>query len=86
MDVVSSGDLLTSSILWQPQAGAWALTAVCKATSQLAPVESPLAARQEPIHEDDEHWNDDAARSLRAASDLAPPPRAARSPAPRSRC
>ena len=41
-------------------------------TGALAPVESRLALKQEPVLEKDEHWNDDPARSLRAANDLAP--------------
>jgi hypothetical protein len=72
MDVVSPGPLALASVLWQPRPASWALTVVCKATFTLAPGESPLAPEQDEIAEHDAHWDDDGARSLRAASDLAP--------------
>jgi hypothetical protein len=72
MDVVSPGPLPVSSIVWQPRAGHWTLTVVCKATFELRPVESPLASQQDPINEDDNHWNDDPSRSLYSPSDLVP--------------
>jgi hypothetical protein len=72
MDVISKGPLPVASILWQPRPAMWALTVVCKATFQLAPTEARLAPEQDPIVEQDEHWDDDETRSLRAASDMAP--------------
>ncbi|WP_438032037.1 DUF2169 domain-containing protein [Sorangium sp. So ce204] len=72
MDVVSDAPLRVASILWQPQPGAFALTVVCKATFSLRPVASPLALEQDETQEADAFWGDDARRSLRAASDLAP--------------
>jgi hypothetical protein len=72
MDVLSLGALRTASLVWQPRRGSWALTAVCKATYVLTPVESPLAAEQEYPNEDDNHWNDDPARSLYSPGDLVP--------------
>lgn len=72
MDVVSSCPLRVSSLLWQPRAGAFTLTVVCKATYDLVPHESPLAREQEDPNEADGYWNDDESRSLHAASDLAP--------------
>ncbi|MEP7120053.1 MAG: DUF2169 domain-containing protein [Byssovorax sp.] len=72
MDVVSSCRLPVASLVWQPSASAWALTVVCKATFVLRPGESPLAPEQEAPSPEDEHWNKDAAQSLRVASDLAP--------------
>ncbi len=59
-------------MIWRPRASAWMLTVVCKATFVLRPQESTLAKEQEPANELDEHWNDDAGRSLRAPSDLVP--------------
>src|SRR4051812_40805315 len=72
MDVLPLGPLRVASVVWQPRRGVWALTAVCKATYTLTPVESPLAAEQEYPNEDDNHWNDDPARSLYSPSDLVP--------------
>jgi hypothetical protein len=72
MDVVSLCPFRVGSLLWQPQRGAWNLTVVCKATYDLLPVESRLADEQEYPSEDDNHWNDDDARSLYLPSDLAP--------------
>jgi hypothetical protein len=48
------------------------LTVVCKATYVLQPGEAQLAGEQEYINEDDNHWNDDPARSLYSPSDLVP--------------
>ncbi|KYF84491.1 hypothetical protein BE17_52965 [Sorangium cellulosum] len=50
----------------------WMLTVVCKATFLMRPGEAALAREQEPPHEDDQHWHNDARRSLRAACDLVP--------------
>lgn len=72
MDVISTGPLRASSVVWKPARGGFALTVVCKATYVLTPGESPLAAEQEYINEDDNHWNDDPARSLYSPSDLVP--------------
>ncbi len=72
MEVVSLSPLPVASLLWQHRPGGWALTFVAKATCQLQPVQSPLAADQEPVNEDDNYWDDDDGRSLYAASDLAP--------------
>lgn len=72
MDVISVRPLRTASVVWRPKAGAWTLTVVAKLTYDLAPGDSPLALEQEDPHEEDGHWDDDPARSLRFASDLAP--------------
>jgi hypothetical protein len=72
MDVVSTSPLRVASSLWQPRAGAWALTVVCKATFRIEPGVSPLADAQEAPDEEEAHWDDDPARSLRAPGDLAP--------------
>ncbi|MEZ4293829.1 MAG: DUF2169 domain-containing protein [Polyangiaceae bacterium] len=69
---MSTRPLRTASLVWQPKAGAWTFTVVAKLTYDLAPGECPLAAEQEDPHEDDGHWDDDPARSLRFASDLVP--------------
>jgi hypothetical protein len=72
MDVVSVGPLRVGSVLWQPRPRAFALTVACKATFHLAPGECSLASEQEDVNEHDNHWDDDDARSLYSASDLAP--------------
>ncbi|MEP7120467.1 MAG: DUF2169 domain-containing protein [Byssovorax sp.] len=72
MDVLSACPLRVGSIQWQPRPGTFLLTVVCKATFELLPGVSVLAADQDPPNETDDHWNDDDARSLHAASDLVP--------------
>ena len=72
MDVVSACPLPVASLLWQPRAGAFVLTVVCKATYTLRPVESPLAPDQDPPNELDDHWNDDERWSLHGVCDLSP--------------
>ena len=72
MDVIALSPLRTGSVVWQPRRGSWVLTAVCKATFSLAQTESTLAEEQEYPNEDDNHWNDDPARSLYSPSDLVP--------------
>ncbi|MDI1446038.1 DUF2169 domain-containing protein [Polyangium sp. 6x1] len=61
MDVVSFCALRASLFPWQPRQGAHALTVICKATFELAPGESPLAARREAV------WD-----TKSPASDMAP--------------
>ncbi len=72
MEVVSVSPLPVGSVLWQHRPGSWALTIVAKATFLLQPGLSRLAEQQEPIHGEDNHWNDDPGRSLFSASDLVP--------------
>ena len=72
MEVVTHSPLPVASLLWQSRPGAWVLTFVAKATFQLQPGTSPLAESQEPIHEEDSHWDDDPGRSVYAANDLEP--------------
>src|SRR4051812_42143059 len=72
MNVVSICPLPVASWLWQPAPSAWMLTVICRATFLLLPTESVLAPDQEHPIEEDDYWNDDAGRSLRVASDLAP--------------
>src|SRR3954469_24020499 len=72
MDVVSLCPLRTGALVWQPRRGSFVLTAVCKATFTLLPGDSVLATEQDYPNEDENHWNDDAARSLYSPSDLSP--------------
>lgn len=72
MDVISHCALRVVGFEWQPRAGSHAFTVVCKATFSLRPERSVLAPQQELPNDEDEHWNDDPARSVRAPSDRAP--------------
>src|SRR6185436_18128870 len=72
MDVVSACPLRVASIVWQPAAGEWALTVVCKATFRLAPGVSEVMDPQEDPVEEDAYWDDDETRSLYALGDLVP--------------
>lgn len=69
---MSACPLRVASILWQPRAGAWALTVACKATFTLAPGESPPAMEHEAPSQADFYWDNDERRSLYLATDLAP--------------
>ncbi|MEZ4302368.1 MAG: DUF2169 domain-containing protein [Polyangiaceae bacterium] len=72
MDVLSVCPLRVASLLWRAGAGAWGLTCVCKATYLLESGVSPLAPEQEDPNDDDNHWDDDPAKSLYAPADLIP--------------
>ncbi len=72
MDVVSVCPFRVASLLWQRQRGGSVLTIACKATFDLHPVQARLAQDQDDPNEDDNHWNDDPARSLYSPNDLVP--------------
>jgi hypothetical protein len=72
MRVLSVSPLCAGSVVWQPRRGAFALTVVAKATFRLLPGKSVLVEDQEFVNEEDNHWNDDPARSLYAPNDLSP--------------
>jgi hypothetical protein len=72
MDVISVSRLRTGSLLWRSAGNRWTLTVVAKATYALAPGESQLAASQEDVAEQENHWDDDERRSLYAPNDLLP--------------
>jgi hypothetical protein len=72
MDVVTHSPLPVASQIWQSRPGSWVLTFVVKATFDLQPGKAQLSADQEPIHEEDCHWDDDPGRSVYAPSDLVP--------------
>jgi hypothetical protein len=72
MDVVSVSTLRATSLVWQPRPSAWVLTVVAKVTYALRPGEAVLAPEQEAPTEDDDHWDDNPARSVRVPSDVAP--------------
>lgn len=72
MEVVAHGPLQVGMLVWRSRAGALALTVVAKATFQLQPGLSALAATQAPILERDELAGVDPARYVRAPADLIP--------------
>ncbi|HVY45014.1 MAG TPA: DUF2169 domain-containing protein, partial [Minicystis sp.] len=72
MQVLSLGPLRGLGVPWQPRPGSYALTVVAKATFDLRPVVSPLAEQQDDPNEDDNHWDDDPAKSVYAPNDAAP--------------
>lgn len=72
MDVVSVCPFRVSSLLWQRQRGGTVLTIICKATFDLYPTQARLSQDQDDPNEDDNHWNDDPARSLYSPNDLVP--------------
>ncbi|MBK9265804.1 MAG: DUF2169 domain-containing protein [Polyangiaceae bacterium] len=72
MDVVSYGPLLVSQLLWQPRPGAHALTVICKATFNLEPVTSPLAAVQRPPWTNELQWDRHYEQMMEVAGDYAP--------------
>lgn len=72
MDVVSVCPFRVASLIWQRQRGGTVLTIVCKATFDLFPTQARLAQDQDDPNEDDNHWNDDPARSLYSPNDLVP--------------
>lgn len=72
MDVVSLCPLPATGFVYRSQAGTFAQTVVVKATYTLRPGEAVLAPAQEELNEEDNHWNDDPARSVYTPSDRAP--------------
>lgn len=56
MDVVSTSPLRVASLIWQPRAGSYSLTVLCKATFVLTPGEAQLAPEQDPLTRADEPW------------------------------
>jgi hypothetical protein len=72
MELVSVSPLRAGFVVWQKRPGEWQVTVHCRATYELEPGESRLAAKQEEPHETDCHWEGDPARSLYAPGDVAP--------------
>ena len=70
MDLVSQCALRVANVVWRPGHGGFAFTVVCKATFELRPDVSPLAAEQEPVALVDVYA--DEGGGLAVASDLVP--------------
>ncbi len=72
MDLLSLCPYPAAPLVWQLTPSRWVLTIVCKATYALVPGVVSAASEQEPIHDEDAHWDDDPGRSLFAPADLVP--------------
>ena len=72
MDVLSTCRLPVVVVPWQSHTGRWMLTVIARATLDLTPIVCALSDTQDAIQEGDAHLDDDPARSLQAADDLAP--------------
>jgi hypothetical protein len=70
MDLISQGPLRAEKVLWRHGNGGFTCTVVCKATFELRPGVSPLAAVQEPVVSADVYAADGS--SLAVASELVP--------------
>lgn len=72
MDLLSLCPYPAAPLVWQLTPSRWVLTVVCKATYTLTPGVVGPTAEQEPIQDEDAHWDDDPGRSLFAPADLVP--------------
>lgn len=72
MDLLSLCPYPAAPLVWQLTPSRWVLTVVCKATYTLTPGVVGPSAEQEPIQDEDAHWDDDPGRSLFAPADLVP--------------
>lgn len=72
MNVIHHGPFRVRSLLWQPRAGAWAATIVCKATFELAPGASPLIPTPKSAPEAELQAAGDPRWLLELATDHAP--------------
>lgn len=72
MRIIPSPPFATTSFVWQELPEQWNLTIVCKATYSLEPGNAVVAAEQDAINEQDNHWDDDPQKSVYAPSDLVP--------------
>jgi hypothetical protein len=72
MQLVALSPVHVAQVVWRRDPRTSVMTVVCKATFDLIPGEMRLASQQEPIHEREQRWEDDPARSVHAPSDLAP--------------
>ncbi|MGK3962592.1 DUF2169 domain-containing protein [Sorangium sp. So ce118] len=70
MDLISECALGVAKLGWQPRHGSFAFTVVCKATFELRPEISPLAAAQGPVVEADMYGGEGGGLAL--ASELVP--------------
>src|SRR5688572_25144082 len=72
VEVRSRGSFSTAAVTWQRGSGEIIATIIAKATYALEPEVAALLEEPDPIHEVDDHWDDDLRKSVRMPSDLAP--------------
>lgn len=72
MEILAASPFAVRGLVWEHDAGQHTLTVVCKVTYALCPGSSPVAPEREYINERDNHWDDDAGRSVYAPTDLVP--------------
>lgn len=72
MDLVSLCPFVASTVVWQANSGAFALTVIVKATFVLQPGTTSLASEQDPIFVHDRFYDEDPRRSVRFPSDVVP--------------
>lgn len=72
MQLVALSPVHVADLVWRRDARTFVLTVVCKATFDLVPGEMRLSAQQDVIHERDQRWEEDPARSVHAPADLMP--------------
>jgi hypothetical protein len=72
IECISLSPLQAATLVFRDARGATVVTVVCKATFDLVPQEMRLAAQQEPIWDEDNHWDDDRSRSLYCPADIVP--------------
>lgn len=72
MDLVCVSPPRAGFVVWQRRSGALFLTVYCKVTYDLVPGEAKLASKQDEPLRADQHWDNDAARSIYAPADSSP--------------
>lgn len=72
MDLVTLCPFAASTVVWQANSGAFALTVIVKATFVLRAGTAELASEQDPIVEKDRFYDEDPRRSVRFPSDVVP--------------
>ncbi len=72
VEVRSEGPFACAAVTWQRGSGEYVATIVAKATYALEPEIAALLDEPDPVHEVDDHWDDDLRKSVRVPSDLAP--------------
>ncbi|MFO0590222.1 MAG: DUF2169 domain-containing protein [Polyangiaceae bacterium] len=72
MELLSLCPYPAAPLVWQLTPSRWVLTVVCKATYALVPGVVGPASEQEPLLDEDAHWDDDPQKSLFAPADMVP--------------
>ena len=72
MEIRSLCPLPTASLVFRPREGRHAIAVICKITYRLEPGVSTLAAEQEPIQVEEQHFEGDPKQSLERPTDIVP--------------